>query len=81
MYNSRLTVVAGLYAQSQLDPQRIQRKQIANIINHVGYDENTNKDDIAIIRLTSPVTLNSYVNFACLPGTDPAINENVIVGM
>jgi secreted trypsin-like serine protease len=79
MYNSRLTVVAGLYAQSQLDPQRIQRKQIANIINHVGYDENTNKDDIAIIRLTSPVTLNSYVNFACLPGTDPAINENVIV--
>jgi secreted trypsin-like serine protease len=81
MFNSRLSVVAGLHTRSQPNPQEIQRKQVASIINHAGYDDYTNVNDIAIMRLASPVTLNSYVNFACLPGPDPSLNENVMIGM
>jgi secreted trypsin-like serine protease len=76
-----MSVVAGLHTRSQPNPQEIQRKQIAAIVNHAGYNEYTNVNDIAIVRLASPVTLNNYVNFACLPGPDPALNENVMIGM
>jgi secreted trypsin-like serine protease len=81
MFNSRMSVVAGLHKRSEPNPQEIQRKPVAAIINHGGYNEYTNVNDIAIVRLASPVTLNSYVNFACLPGVDPALNENVMIGM
>jgi len=79
MLDSDLTIVAGLHSRSQPNLERIQRKQIATIVNHEGYNQDTNENDIAIMRLTSPVTLNSYVNIACLPGSDPNINDNVIV--
>jgi len=79
MFDSGLTVVAGLHSRSKPNPQRVQRKQVASITNHGGYNENTNENDIAIIRLASPVTLNSYVNVACLPGRDPTLNENVMI--
>jgi len=79
MLNAGFTIVAGLHSQSQLNSQRVQRKQIATIVNHEGYNEYTDENDIAIIRLASPVTVNSYVNFACLPGPDPALNNNVMI--
>lgn len=81
MFNSRLTVVAGLHTRSRPDAQRAQRKAVANIFNHEQYNEYTNENDVAIIRLSSPVTLTSYVNIACLPGTDPVLNSNVMIGM
>jgi secreted trypsin-like serine protease len=79
--NSDFTIVAGLHSQIQPDPQRIQRKQILTIVHHQEYDRDTNKNDIAIIRLASPVILNSYVNVACLPQADPNVNDHVMVGM
>ncbi len=82
MFGSGLTVVAGLHSRSRPNPQGVQRKQVKVIINHEGYNEYTNANDIAIMRLATPVTLNSYVNFACLPSTaDPPVNANVIIGM
>lgn len=81
MLNSRLSVVAGLHSRSRPNPQRVQRKQVAAVINHPAYNDYTNMNDIAIIRLATPVTLNSYVNIACLPGPDPALNANVMIGM
>ncbi|CAF0811972.1 unnamed protein product [Rotaria sp. Silwood1] len=79
MFNSNLKVVAGLHAQSRPNESQVQHKQIASIMNHQGYNENTQENDIAIIRLASPVRLDSYVNVACLPQKDPAVNENVMI--
>jgi hypothetical protein len=81
MFNQDLTIVAGLHSKSRPNAQRVQRKQVGSIVNHPGYNDNTNENDVAIIRLASPVTLNSYVNIACLPGRDPVVNENVMIGM
>jgi hypothetical protein len=81
MFDSAFTIVAGLHSRSRPDPQRVQRKQFARIVNHPGYNDFTSQNDIAIIRLASPVTLNSYVNIACLPIKDPIVNENVMIGM
>jgi secreted trypsin-like serine protease len=81
MPNPSLTVVAGLHSQRQSTSQEIQRKQVVNMVIHEGYDEYSNQNDIALIRLASPVTLNSYVNIACLPGQDPVLNSNVMIGM
>ncbi|CAF0740169.1 unnamed protein product [Rotaria sordida] len=79
MFNSGLTVVAGLHTRSRSNEPQVQRKQVANIVNHPEYNDATNENDIAIIRLASPVQLNSYVNIACLPGKDPVLNNNVMI--
>lgn len=79
MFNSGLTVVAGLHTRTQPHPERAQRRQVSRIINHEAYNRRTNENDVAILRLASPVTLNSYVNIACLPGRDPVNNENVMI--
>jgi secreted trypsin-like serine protease len=76
-----MTVVAGLHLRRQPDPERSQRKQVATVFNHEGYDSDTSENDVAIVRLASPITLNSYVNIACLPRRDPVINETVVIGM
>ena len=81
MLNSRLTIVAGLHTRSRPNPQTVQRRQISSIVNHPSYNEIDSSNDIAIMRLATPVNLNSYVNTACLPGTDPAVNSNVMIGM
>ena len=77
---SKFTVVAGLHSQKRED-SRVQRKQVSRIINHERYDDYSSTNDIAVIRLSSPVQLNDYVSIACLPGKDPAVDENVIIGM
>lgn len=41
-----------------------------NVLKHWGYNTTTLENDIAIIKLKNPVTLNSRVQLACLP--DPA---------
>ncbi|CAF1267162.1 unnamed protein product [Adineta ricciae] len=78
-FNSDLTVVAGLHARSKTDAAGVQRRQISKLVNHPAYSDVTNQNDIAIIRLASPVTLNSYVNVACLSGKQPAVNDNVVI--
>jgi secreted trypsin-like serine protease len=73
------TIVAGLHTRSRPDPQRVQRRQVARIFNHEYYNDDTNYNDIAVIRLASPVQLNSYVNVVCLPGNNPGLNEKVMI--
>ena len=80
IFNSQFTVVAGLHSQRGED-SRVQRKHISRIISHERYDDLRSENDIAIIRLSSPVQLNNYVSIACLPGKDPAVDENVIISM
>jgi len=78
MLGEDFNIVAGLHSQSQED-LAVQRKPVASILVHEGYNEATHENDVAIIRLASPLQLNSYVSIACLPGPDPAVNENVMI--
>lgn len=78
---SQLTVVAGLHRRSSPHPERSQRRQIARVFNHEAYDDHHSENDVAVLRLAKPVTLNSFVNTACLPGREPGINDAVMIGM
>lgn len=80
MFNSQLNIVAGLHSRSRINDPQVQRKQIASVMNHKDYNEYTQENDIAIIRLSTPVKIDSYVNTVCLPDKDPSLNENVVVG-
>ncbi|KAG7516369.1 hypothetical protein JOB18_030087 [Solea senegalensis] len=42
-------------------------KSVQKIINHENYDPDTHDNDIALLRLTSPLTLSSTVKPVCLP--------------
>ena len=58
-----------------------QRIVAERIFMHEQYNENTNENDIAIIRLSQPVTISDKINVICLPGPEALrANETVWVG-
>lgn len=63
---TRWNVVLGSHHLLSSDPNQIQ-SSVAKIIVHENYDEDLTTNDIALVKLSSPVTLNNYVNIACLP--------------
>ena len=77
---SKLTVVAGLHRRSNANSGTVQRRRVARFFNHEQYNDVTQENDVAIIRLGSPMQLNDYVNVACLPGREPAATESVMIG-
>ena len=51
------------------------------IFMHELYNTATSENDIAVIRLSRPVTISDKVNVICLPGPEAnAANETVWVG-
>ena len=46
---------------------RVQRKEVEDVIVHGGYFNKTGPNDIAIIKLTTEVKLNTFVQLGCLP--------------
>jgi hypothetical protein len=40
---------------------------VASIINHPNYNSNSQDNDFALLRLSSPIPISSTVNIACLP--------------
>ena len=52
-------------------------------ITHPGYDENTRKNDIAILRLCKYVNFNEKTKMApaCLPSSKDNNYEDVVVGI
>ncbi|CAF1426433.1 unnamed protein product, partial [Didymodactylos carnosus] len=75
------SVVTGLHDHDNwnYDRRSPQRHRIAKIFIHNQYDTNTQENDIAILRLDTPVTLSEHVNIACLQGPDPEVNSNVMI--
>ncbi|CAF1392686.1 unnamed protein product, partial [Didymodactylos carnosus] len=73
------SVIVGLHNQQDLNTGHTQRVSIQRMFIHEKYGRDQEDNDIAILRLTTPVQLNQYVNIACLPGPDPPVNANVIV--
>jgi V8-like Glu-specific endopeptidase len=76
---SQIRVVAGLHDRSNKNTGRVQNIGVTHIFNHEQYNSVTQVNDIAILRLSQPVQLNTYVNLICLPGPDPQESATVTV--
>ena len=48
---------------------------MSKIIKHPAYDKDTNDNDIALIRLSSPVRFTDYIRPVCLAATDSVFNS------
>ena len=48
---------------------------VAEIIIHPDYDSSTSDNDIAMIRLSSPVTFTDYIRPVCLAASDSVFNS------
>ncbi|KAM8844788.1 polyserase-2 [Spinachia spinachia] len=65
-----LLVILGRQNQQGSNPNEVQRT-VLRIINHPGYDPETNDNDISLLHLTSAVTFTDYIQPVCLaaPGS------------
>ncbi|KAI1896385.1 hypothetical protein AGOR_G00094240 [Albula goreensis] len=62
-------VYLGRQSQEGSNPHEVSIGVI-QIINHPDFDENTNDNDIALLRLASPVSFTNYIRPVCLAAND-----------
>ncbi|KAI2666138.1 Polyserase-2 [Labeo rohita] len=62
---SALTVYLGRQTQEGTNANE-QSKSVSEIINHPNYSSSTEDNDITLLHLSSPVTINDYVRPVCL---------------
>ncbi|XP_031170491.1 trypsin I-P1-like [Sander lucioperca] len=62
---SGLTVYLGRDNQQLLNLNEVSRS-LSQVIVHPGYDPNTHNNDIALLRLSSPVAFTDYISPVCL---------------
>jgi secreted trypsin-like serine protease len=77
---SDIVVIAGMHQQSSLT--EFNTRQIRNVQSihiHPGYNSKAITNDIALIRVNVSFNYTEYVQPACLPVIEPAINEDVII--
>jgi len=67
-------VVAGEYNLKKVEGSE-QESHIAEYIQHPDYDEKTNLNDIALLKLKTPLKMNEMVQPACLP--PPSMKEQI----
>ncbi|RVE69981.1 hypothetical protein OJAV_G00083020 [Oryzias javanicus] len=65
---SGVTVVLGLQSLQGSNPNMVSRS-ITTLIIHPSYNSRTSDNDIALLQLSSPVTLTSYITPVCLAST------------
>lgn len=70
--STRHFIMAG-----QTNTKRGKNVGIANVITHRDYDEDTSDNDIAIIKLSSPLTFGDDVQAICLPDRYYFLTETV----
>jgi hypothetical protein len=63
----RFTVYLGVHNKSAKDALPTRKFQSSKIIVHQEYDEATNLNDIALIKLKEEAPLNQNIQIACLP--------------
>ncbi|XP_060792161.1 ST14 transmembrane serine protease matriptase b isoform X2 [Neoarius graeffei] len=68
-------VYLGLLIQSQANTANTVHKQVKRIICHPQYNTLTFDNDIALMELDSPVTLNQYIWPICLPAATYVLSE------
>ncbi|CAF1524349.1 unnamed protein product [Adineta ricciae] len=75
-----ITLVAGMHNRmSTTEATTRQFRAVQSIHVHPAYDTTTNINDIAILRVSTPFTFNTYIQPACLPGIEPKPNEQIII--
>uniref|UniRef100_A0A8B9LKI4 Peptidase S1 domain-containing protein n=1 Tax=Astyanax mexicanus TaxID=7994 RepID=A0A8B9LKI4_ASTMX len=62
--SSRLQVVAGLRSQSRLG-SAVQRRSVERVIVYEDYDQTLHGNDVALLRLFSPLFFSSHVQPVC----------------
>ncbi|XP_033826386.1 tryptase [Periophthalmus magnuspinnatus] len=75
-----LTVALGRDTQQLSNPNEVTRT-VTRIICHPSYDEDTNDNDICLLKLSRSVSFDSYIRPVCLAGTGnaPSAGTNVWV--
>ncbi|XP_055366989.1 transmembrane protease serine 9-like [Betta splendens] len=73
--SNSLTVFLGLQTLTGSNPNQ-QSQTVAQSIVHQSYDAKTLDNDIALLRLSMPVTLNSYVSPVCLAASGSTFYSN-----
>ena len=48
---------------------------VAQIVLHPNYDSDSSDNDIALLKLASPVTFTDYIRPVCLAASDSAFNN------
>lgn len=67
-------LVLGKHHMNQHDLHQT-TASIAKIMVHEEYDSDATSNDITLLKLASPVTLNNYINVACLPSQPTTDHE------
>ncbi|KAG9263113.1 transmembrane protease serine 2 [Astyanax mexicanus] len=62
---SQWTVFAGFLTRNEM--RSSPGNSVSHIISHAGYDSRTNDNDIALMKLSTPLRLSSSVGPVCLP--------------
>ncbi len=68
-YESMYTVYLGTYDLRFSTSLPSINMSVSGIIRNANFSDSTFLDDIALLKLSSPVTLNNYIQVACLPNT------------
>ncbi|XP_078525561.1 chymotrypsinogen 2-like [Lissotriton helveticus] len=66
-------VILGEFDHSS-SAEPIQVKSIAKVFRHPNYNSNTIQNDITLVKLSSPATLNSRVGLVCLAASNDVFN-------
>ncbi|XP_021335883.2 uncharacterized protein si:dkey-32n7.7 isoform X2 [Danio rerio] len=70
-----LTVILGPKTQNKYDPSRISRS-VKAVIKHPYYNPNTNDNDIALVRLSFPITFTDSIRPVCLAAEGSVFNSD-----
>ncbi|CAF3673225.1 unnamed protein product [Rotaria socialis] len=79
--SSAITITAGMH-NMELDETTETTRQVRHaqrVTVHPGYNLDTIKNDLALVRLAEPVQFNENVQPACLPGPDPEPGSEVVL--
>ncbi|XP_070708359.1 transmembrane protease serine 9-like [Pempheris klunzingeri] len=71
---SRWQISLGRQNLQGQNPNEVSRT-VARIILHPNYDSGTSDNDIALLRLSSPVTFTDYIRPVCLAASDSVFNN------
>ncbi|XP_051771647.1 tryptase-like [Ctenopharyngodon idella] len=69
-----LTVVLGRQTQKGFNPNEVS-KNVKLIIKHPSYNRHTSNNDIALLKLRSPVTFTDYIRPVCLAADGSVFNN------